>query len=212
MKHTTHDRRRARTRLVAALLLAGLASAVLPAGAQTDEIENAREQREEARAAAADAASGLDPLLAEDAELEAAVAALEAHVATQEAKLESIQQSLAASRIAAQDAANRVVDLQLEIGALRGTLQARALEAYVSSGTQRVDTIFTSDDVTEAAHKRALLDTINANETDLIGLLRAAEDALADLSQEADEAVARVAEEEMRKERVRIRENMALAY
>ena len=196
MKHTNHDHRRARPRIVAALLVAGLASAGLPAGAQTDEIENAREAREEARAAAAEAATGLDPLLAEDAELEAAVEALEAHVATQEAKLESIQQSLAASRVAAEDAANRVVDLQLEIGAIRGTLQARALEAYVSSGTQRVDTIFTSDDVTEAAHKRALLDTINANETDLIGLLRAAEDALQDLSAEADAAVARVVEEE----------------
>ncbi len=197
MTRSTHDLPRARTRLIAALLLAALAAAVLPAGAQIDEqIEDARKAREEARAAAAETAAGLDPLLAEDAELEAAVAALEAHVATQEAKLESIQQSLEASRSDAEDAANRVVDLQLEIGALRGALQSRALEAYVSSGTQRVDTIFTSDDVTEAAHKRALLDTINANETDIIGLLRAAEEQLAELSEEAEAAVARVVAEE----------------
>ena len=196
MTRDTHDPR-ARTRLLAALLLSAFVSAALPAAAQVDDqIEDARQAREEARAAAAETAAGLDPLLAQDAELEAAVAALEAHVATQQAKLESIQQSLAASRIEAEDAANRVVDLQLEIGALRGTLQARALEAYVSSGTQRVDAIFTSDDVTEAAHKRALLDTINANETDIIGLLRAAEDQLAELSEDADAAVARVAAEE----------------
>ena len=187
---------RARTRFVAALALVVTLAAVLPASAQDTPIEDAKAAREEARAAAADAALDLDPLLAEDQELEAAVAALEQHVATKQAKLESIQQSLEVSRGDADGAANRVFDMQIEIGAIRGALQARALEAYISPDNQRIDALFTSDDITVAAHKRALLDTINANETDLIGLLRAAEQQLKDLADEADAAVQRVIDEE----------------
>lgn len=172
-------------------------AAALPVSAQTDQrIEDAKEAREQARAEAAARALDLDPLLAEDQQLEEAVEALELHVATQQAKLESIQQSLDVSRQAAEDAQNRVIDSRIEIGVIRGALQTRALEAYVSPDSQRVDALFTSDDITVAAHKRALLDTINANETDLIDLLRAAESQLEDLADEAEAAVARVAEDE----------------
>ncbi|MGI9622665.1 MAG: murein hydrolase activator EnvC family protein [Acidimicrobiales bacterium] len=188
---------RASTRSFIALVCAALVAAALaPAGAQTEQIEQARVERELARAAAAEAAVGLDPLLAEDAELEAAVEALELHVATQESKLDAIQQSLDVSRAEAERAANRVVDMQIEIGAIRAALKARALEAYVSTDSERVDALFTSDDITVAAHKRAILETINANETDLIDLLRSAEGQLGTLSDEADEAVVRVMEEE----------------
>ena len=169
---------------------------MLPAAAQDNSIEDAKAAREQARSSAADAALDLDPLLAEDKELEAAVEALEQHVATQEAKLESIQQSLDVSRGEATGAASRVIDMQIEIGAIRGALQARALEAYISPDNQRIDALFTSDDITVAAHKRALLDTINANETDLIGLLRAAEQQLEDLADQANEAVQRVLDDE----------------
>jgi len=187
---------RARTRFFAALTLAVTLAAMLPAAAQDNSIEDAKAAREQARSSAADAALDLDPLLAEDKELEAAVEALEQHVATQEAKLESIQQSLDVSRGEATGAASRVIDMQIEIGAIRGALQARALEAYISPDNQRIDALFTSDDITVAAHKRALLDTINANETDLIGLLRAAEQQLEDLADQANEAVQRVLDEE----------------
>jgi murein DD-endopeptidase MepM/ murein hydrolase activator NlpD len=187
---------RASTRFVAALTLAVTLAAMLPAAAQDNPIEDAKAEREQARSAAADAALDLDPLLAEDEELEAAVEALEQHVATQQAKLESIQQSLDVSRGEATGAANRVIDMQIEIGAIRGALQARALAAYISPDNQRIDALFTSDNITVAAHKRALLDTINANETDLIGLLRAAEQQLEDLADEANEAVQRVIDEE----------------
>lgn len=169
---------------------------MLPAAAQDNSIEDAKAAREQARSSAAEAALDLDPLLAEDKELEAAVEALEQHVATQEAKLESIQQSLDVSRGEATGAASRVIDMQIEIGAIRGALQARALEAYISPDNQRIDALFTSDDITVAAHKRALLDTFNANETDLIGLLRAAEQQLEDLADQANEAVQRVLDEE----------------
>ena len=189
-------RTRSRLRLAAGLTTLALLVGVVPATAQTQKIEDAKAEREEARAEAADAASDLDPLLAEDAELEAAVADLEAHVATQQAKLEGIQQSLAASRVEAEAADQRVLDMQLEIGAIRGALIARAVDAYTTSDDQRVDALFTTDDVTVAAHKRALLNTIASNEADLIDQLRAAEDKLGDLADEADAAVQRVEEEE----------------
>ena len=71
-----------RSRTAALLVVALVALAIIPAGAQDDRIEDAKAEREAARAEAAERASDLDPLLAEDAELEAAVEALEAHVAT----------------------------------------------------------------------------------------------------------------------------------
>jgi len=167
----------------------------LPASAQTAEIEDARAERERTRSEAADVAADLDPLLAEDVVLEAAVLDLQLHVDTQQAKLESIQQALATSRDEADAATERVVDMQISIGAIRGDLISRAVEAYTYSDNQRVDTIFTTDDVTIAAHKRALLDTIASNEVDLIDQLRAAESQLEDLAEEADQAVLRVQEE-----------------
>ncbi len=187
--------RRALARLAPIVAVAALFS-TLPALAQTDEIDRAKQEREATRAEAAALAADLDPLLARDAELEAAVESLELHVATQQAKLDAIQQSLAVSRAEADVAAERVVAMQLEIGRIRAALMARAVEAYVSPDSQRVDVILTSDDVTVAAHKRALLDTISTNEADLIDQLRAAEDQLADLAAEADATVARVREEE----------------
>ncbi len=188
----TSSRARLQAGLVALALLAG----VVPAAAQTEDIADAKERREQTRAEAADAANDLDPLLARDAELEAAVQALQLHVETQQAKLDSIQQSLAVSRSEAQTAADRVFNMELEIGGLRGRLLATAIEAYVTPTDRRVDTLFSSDDITTAAHKRALLDTIATTEVDLIDRLRAAEDGLADLSQEAADAVARVEDEE----------------
>jgi septal ring factor EnvC (AmiA/AmiB activator) len=191
-----HSASRTRFQRLAACVLVIVLAATLPAGAQDGRIEDAKADRENARAAAAERAGDLDPLLAEDLELQAALEALEAHVATQEAKLETIQQTLGVSRSEAEVAANRVIDLQIDIGAIRGALQQRALEAYVSTDTQRVDSLFTSDDITVAAHKRALLDTINANEADLIDVLRSAEAQLEDLADEADAAVNRVTQEE----------------
>ena len=121
---------------------------------------------------------------------------LEIHVNTQQAKLEGVQQALAASRREAASAADRVMVIQVEIGALRGDLLVRAVEAYVRHDDQRIDSLFTSDNVTVAAHKRALLDTIVSNEVDLVDRLRAGEDLLSDLRDEANAAVERVVEEE----------------
>lgn len=194
---TPLPQRSPRGRSIAAALVALLGLAVVvPASAQTGEIDEAKRQREATRAEAAEVAADLDPLLAEDAELEAAVADLELHVATQQAKLDGIQQSLAVSRFEAEVAADRVLDMQLHIGALRTSLIARAVEAYITPDDQRIDALFTSSDVTFAAHKRALLDTVASNEVDLIDQLRAAEAQLAELRDEADVAVARVEAEE----------------
>ncbi len=186
----------ARSRFLAGAVAFALLAATVPVSAQTDDIDVAKRAREEARAEAAEVAAGLDPLLAADAELEAAVEALELHVATQLANLASVQQSLAASRSVAEVAADRVLDMELEIGALRAALQAQAVEAYVTTDSQRVDSLFNSSDITVAAHKRALLNTISSSGADLIDRLRSAEQELDDLLGEAEAAVVRVEDEE----------------
>lgn len=173
-----------------------LATGLSTAGAQTSEIEDAKAEREREREAAAEAASELDPLLTEDEELEAAVAALELHVATQQAKLEATQQALDTARLEADAAAERVEDMTETIAVLRQALRDRSVEAYISPAGGQVDTLLDSNDVTVAAHKRALLDTISANEADLLDQLRAAEDTLVDLELDARAAVETVEAEE----------------
>ena len=197
--------------MLAALLTVAALARCGPRSGSDRRDRDAREAREQARSEAADVAAGLDPLLAEDAELEAAVRDLEAHVDTQQAKLDGARQALDASRREAASAADRVVGMQIEIGALRGDLMRRAVEAYVTPDDQRIDSLFTSDDVTVAAHKRALLDTVVSNEVDLVDRLRAGEDLLDDLRDEADAAVQRVADEEAVEAEILVELESALA-
>lgn len=183
-------------RLGALLAVLTLATGLSTAGAQTSEIEEAKAEREREREAAAEAASELDPLLTEDEELEAAVEALELLVATQEAKLEATRQALDTARLESDAATERVDDMTETIAVLREALRDRSVEAYISPAGGQVDTLLDSNDVTVAAHKRALLDTINASEADLLDQLRAAEDTLVDLELDAQAAVETVEAEE----------------
>lgn len=196
MTAATPRPRRGRTRTALLVVVLLVATAVGPATAQTDEIESAKAEREAARAAAADAAAELDPLLAQDAELEAALAALELYVATQEAKVEATQQSLETAREDAADAAQRVADMDESIARLRVQLTDRAVAAYVTPDDADFDDILSSTDLTVAVHKQALLETVSGNDIDVLDQLRAAEDALADLEAEAEAAVAAVAAQE----------------
>ena len=187
----------ARSRVGLAVVMALALSAVTPAGAQTQEIEDTKSQREQTRAEAADRAAELDPLLTEDLELEAAVAALALHVSTQEAKLESTQQALATARDESKRSAGDVVSMTNSIADLRLRLGDRAVASYINPEAQRLDDYFVSSDLTVAAHKQALLDKVEGNDIDVLDQLRAAEDALVDLETAAAEAVEEVEAQEL---------------
>lgn len=186
-----------RWRTVAVSLLAISLSLGLPAAAQDDDstIEDSTAKREQVRAEKAAAASDLDPLLTEDAELAQAVADLDQHVLTQAAKLDAIRQALQASQDEAAAAAVRVTEMEAAISQLKEAVLEQAVYAYTQPGGREVGTFLGSEDITEAVHKQALLDAVAAQEADALDLLRFAQDQLEVLSDEADAAVERVESE-----------------
>jgi len=176
-------------RSVLIVLALALVGGSIPAGAQTERIEAAKAERQAKAAEVADTAAGLDPLLAEDAELEAAAAALGLYVATKQAKLDATRQALAAARDHAVAATDDVATMNAAIDTLKAAVRARVVEAYVSPDSERVDTVLTNEDITVAALKRALLETISGNETDLLDQLKGAEARLVDLEAAAASAL-----------------------
>ncbi len=169
-----------------------LSAGAMPVSAQTEAIEQAKAEREAKAAEVAEAAASLDPLLAEDAELEAAVAALDLHVQAQAAKLDATEQTLAAAEEFANSADEDVAAMAASIEAIRAALRAAVVEAYVSPEAERVDSVLTTADITVAALKRAMLETVSGNQADLLDQLRASEARLVDLTATAAEAVAAV--------------------
>jgi murein DD-endopeptidase MepM/ murein hydrolase activator NlpD len=192
----TPRRPRLRFVVLVAALLAALQLAPVLAGAQTGEIDDAKTEREDLRRQQAEVASELDPLLAEDAELEAAVAALNAHVATQLAKLDSIQQALGLAEREVDQAGQRVSAMQGDIDLLRGQLQAEAVEAYVNPGGDLLQQLLSSSDLGEAATRRALLDSVTTNQADVVDQLRAKEDELSALQEQAQAAADEVSRQQ----------------
>jgi len=173
--------------LLALLVLA--ASAVVPVGAQTTQIEETRQQREEARAERAAKAAELDPLLAQDAELEQAVADLDANVASQIARLEATQQALAAAEGEVDAAEQRVADMAERIAALRDVARRQAVEAYVRPAGEVIEQVLRAEDLTQASRRRAMLRSVSTSQADVLDQLRSAEDDLREATVRAEAAV-----------------------
>lgn len=194
----SRDRRPgSRHRGLALALVFAVASAVGPAAvAQTGDIEQARAEREQIRREQAAVAAELDPLLARDAELEQAVADLDALRVLQEAKLDTTRQAITVAEQALAEANVRIADKQLEIVALRDLARAQAVQAYVRPNGDVVEQVLQADDLTTAARRRALLRSVSTRQADVVDQLRAAED---DLEVARNDVANALAEIEVRK-------------
>ncbi len=174
---------------VALLVLFVLVAASAPLQAQTSEIDQTREERDAARAEKAAKAAELDPLLARDAELEQAVADLDAHVESQLARLESTQQALSAAEAEVVVAEALVAETSTRIGGLRELARRQAVEAYVRPTGQVVEQVLRSEDLTEASRRRAMLRSVSTSQADVIDHLRSAEDDFVEATAQAEAAV-----------------------
>src|SRR5262249_37133796 len=104
-------------------------AAAAPAGARTATSE--RKQRDQVRAKQADLARKIDALKASDDDLDRAVQALEAQVRSQQARVTSARQAVAAADSQRQVAEQRLQQTQADMASTRSSLVARAIEAYV---------------------------------------------------------------------------------
>ncbi|MCY3649540.1 MAG: peptidoglycan DD-metalloendopeptidase family protein [Acidimicrobiaceae bacterium] len=163
-------------RLSGALLLIGSAAALMAAAAlaQDDErIEDLRQQREQLARDAADVASQIDALVADDEALIDALQELDDFVDLQHTRIQAAESAILtaeAEAAAARAEAEWYVD---EIETIRERLRQRAIQAYVQPPVDVVEQFSTS--LNESAVKLFLLDLAIGNELEITDELRTAE-------------------------------------
>lgn len=132
---------------------------------------------EEKRAAAqtkkAQAAAELDTLRANDAELEAAVRALDAGVAVQAATTDAAQQALRAAEQNLGTAQARLANTEARMADLRAQAAEAAVRAYVHPGGDTLLEIVRSKDLGEASRRQALLAHVVSSDRDIVDQMRA---------------------------------------
>ena len=137
-----------------------------------DTIEEAKEEREIARARELSAESEIALLEAEDIEVVAALEAATSLVYLQEAKEQAAQQRLNAALEAKVVAQESYLEIAQDIKALEERAVAYAVESYLGLSDQRAEAWFEADDATTAAHKIALLDFVTSDTNDVLDRLK----------------------------------------
>lgn len=189
-----HLRAPRRRRLLAALVAV---VALVPAGSVVadDQLEDIRAQREEVRRQAAELAGEIDVIESTDAEVSAALEALNANVRAEQARLDEAQRAVEAAEAEVVEARAREVQAQAEIDALRTSMAEAAVEAYVRPPEQDTLQVMLSGELGDAAERQALLDVRASNTADLLEQYRAAQEDLALARQSAVDAAARAAQQ-----------------
>lgn len=172
-----HPSRSPRRSLALLVLLCAIAQLLIAgASAQTDEIEDARQQRDDVRAERIRAAADLDPLLAADEQLEAALQVLRDDLAARQEALTATGSQLDAARSSVTTAQAQVAAGQADIDRLLGELEKQAITAYVAPRTAGSgEEVLLSANVNEGERRRALLQAVSVSQSDLLEELREAE-------------------------------------
>jgi septal ring factor EnvC (AmiA/AmiB activator) len=156
---------------------------------------DARSERERVRREAAEAAAQVDALNATNAEVTAALDALEANVAGEEAALADADRALAEANAALAAAQARVAATQAEIDDLNRTLSDVAVEAYMNAGTlEDTAALLESEDIDEGVQRRSLVDLRAGQYRDVLDQLRTLSEELAIAQGEAEAASAAAGE------------------
>ena len=164
-------------RLSGALLIIGSAAALMSAAAlaQSDErIEGLRQQREQLARNAADVATQVDALIADDEALVAALEELDEYIQLQETRIAAAEAAIAAAEAEAEAARAEADWLVDEIEAIRERLRQRAIDAYVQPPVDVVEQL-SSRSLNDSAVRLFLLDLAIGNELEIADELRTAE-------------------------------------
>lgn len=183
---------RANVRFVAAVAMSlSLLVGAATSGQAQDQIEDLRGEREENRRDAAEVAAELDGLSAEDAELVVALAAIDAHIALQEAKVDASLEAIAAAEEEAAHARRRAADIGEEIEGVRDRLRRSAIEAFVGPGDRGLAEL-DAGDLLASSTRKSLREQVIGNEYDLVDELRTKEAEQAEAERVAKDLVAAV--------------------
>ncbi len=135
---------------------------------------SAEEKRVAAQTKRAEAAAQLDTLMANDAELESAVRALDAGVAVEAANTEAAQQALRAAESSLGSAQARLAGTEARMSDLRVKASEAAVRAYVHPGGDTLLEIVRAKDLGEASRRQTLLAHVVSNDRDIVDQMRSA--------------------------------------
>lgn len=170
------------------LVVAMLTGSTVSAGA---DLAEARERRAAVRSQQAKVASQVDALEGDQAEVMAALAALDENVRGQQAVMVEARRSADSSRIEAEQAEAAAAQTAREIDRIRARVAAYAVSAYVSPPSEELLRAFESSTAQQDASRRAFLDLRSGTDADAIDQLRAAKRRLEDQLERANDARAR---------------------
>jgi murein DD-endopeptidase MepM/ murein hydrolase activator NlpD len=163
---------RLRPRLIQ-LIVGLLATTVLvgPSWAQ-DSIKDARQKRDSAINAQANAAAQINFLKAQDADVAEAVQQVNLAVTAQQARVEAAQQGIASAEQEAATQNALVADAQIQITAVRAQVGALLVEDYMGRTAEDATAILRSPTLIEGLQKAALLDAVSTDRRRLTSTLR----------------------------------------
>jgi murein DD-endopeptidase MepM/ murein hydrolase activator NlpD len=187
----------ARRSLAAAVAVCVMAApfAVGLAGAQDDDVDDLRQEREDNRRDAAQVASELDELAAEDEELAAAIDALDAHIGLQETKIAAAEEAIADARARAAAARAQAEVLADDMVSIRLRLEIAAIDAFVAPRPDALAQL-DSENLLDVELRRSYVEQVVGDEYELIDELRSSQAAQDEAIRRADDATAEAEAEE----------------
>ena len=149
------SQRRRRWAVVLALCI-GLSAVSGPIWAD-DSTADLEARRAEVRSQAAATASEIDLLIAEDAEVAAALVELDEWIAVVQADIDAAEQAIEVAGEEARRATAEAAQLDEDLSALEDLLGERAVEAYVRPGGATTQAVLEADDLNAVARRRFLI-------------------------------------------------------
>ena len=160
----------------------------LAAPAHAQSVSSARRKQAAAKARRARVAAQLDAARASDRQLQAAVQALNNHIASQQAGTDAARQAAAAADQALAAVQTKLANTQRQATQLRTAVKSRAVAAYVTPSGTGISQVLESRDLNEATRKREMLDQVVGGDRSDLERLKATEDDLSLAQQQLGKA------------------------
>jgi LAS superfamily LD-carboxypeptidase LdcB len=170
-----------------ALVAAAVGAAVLAPGQTGAQEPSAEEQREAVREQGAAVAAEIDVLTAQDAEIQAALTAVQAEVAGQQVVVNQATDAQASADAAVAASAEQIAALEAETAALNAAIDQMIIDAFLHPPLDHALDAFRADTVADATVKNGLVDIQADEDAATLERLAAADEELT--VQKADQEV-----------------------
>lgn len=191
-----HPHPRLRSRTIALLLFVAVLAAGAPVVAQTqDDVNDARQRRDEVRNQANEIAAGIDALTAEADDLVTDLALLDVKIAAIESRSVAADQAVSSTETDLRLVEADIAALEAQGATLRAALVDTLVEQYIDGHAREQRSVLTADDPTGWAMKQGLVNLITADVTTTHDQLRVVQEELEGAQEEAAELHAAAAAE-----------------